>query len=302
MAGVFSIFVVFLLFLLMLALVVVIGVYVYRDSKERGMNSLAWTLLSVLAPGFIGLLLYLVVRAEYAVVNCRSCGKPVEERFANCPYCGTPLKERCNECRFPLEPGWAVCPSCGTEIPEEQRIVHRVELNRNKGKGLGKILALVIAIPVLLCILMILAVFFFKNEKNVVACSSMWVVDMEEYLLEQPDEEVADWLMWCELVDMPGVFVLKAEEEGLWKYLVYRNDGGVFVNPEVMEAGLFKKPIVQFHYITDLSEPVKGRLIYFETDAPGDKKIQILTDGRETEFIEEEIDRISLEEICEEGY
>ena len=58
-----AIFFVMIPFLLLLLLIpILIGVYVYRDAKRRQMNAVAWTAIAVLAPTFIGLIIYLLVR------------------------------------------------------------------------------------------------------------------------------------------------------------------------------------------------------------------------------------------------
>ena len=41
---------------------ILIGVYVYRDAKRRGMNALVWTLIALFAPSLIGFIIYLLVR------------------------------------------------------------------------------------------------------------------------------------------------------------------------------------------------------------------------------------------------
>ena len=118
---VISILVIPLLMLLLVAVPVLIGLYVYRDSKVRGMNSALWTLVAVLAPGFIGLIIYLVARIDYTGTKCAKCGGNIRPSFAVCPYCGISLKEHCKACGHVLEPGWVKCPECGEEIPPPQR-------------------------------------------------------------------------------------------------------------------------------------------------------------------------------------
>ena len=59
---------VLILFLLLataiyIGVAVTMGVMVYRDAKARGMEPWLWTLISVFAPFFIGLLVYLAVRS-----------------------------------------------------------------------------------------------------------------------------------------------------------------------------------------------------------------------------------------------
>lgn len=59
---------VLILFLLLataiyIGVAVTMGVMVYRDAKARGMEPWLWTLISVFAPFFIGLLVYLAARS-----------------------------------------------------------------------------------------------------------------------------------------------------------------------------------------------------------------------------------------------
>ena len=44
--------------------VTLIGVYVYRDAKRRGMNALLWVVISVVSVP-VGLIIYLFVRRKY---------------------------------------------------------------------------------------------------------------------------------------------------------------------------------------------------------------------------------------------
>ena len=46
----------------LLTVPVLIGVYVYRDSRRRGMNAALWTLIAVAAPALIGFIIYLLDR------------------------------------------------------------------------------------------------------------------------------------------------------------------------------------------------------------------------------------------------
>ena len=62
-----------LMVLLCTAVPVLLGVFVYRDANARGMEPLLWTLLAVFAPGFIGLIVYLVVRRDHFKLICPQC-------------------------------------------------------------------------------------------------------------------------------------------------------------------------------------------------------------------------------------
>jgi predicted RNA-binding Zn-ribbon protein involved in translation (DUF1610 family) len=80
-----------------------LGVFVYRDAKDRGMNHpLLWALAAALCPSFLGLIVYLLVRGNYTNWKCPRCGGPVQESYTACPQCGAKLKQK------------GTCPHCGT--------------------------------------------------------------------------------------------------------------------------------------------------------------------------------------------
>ena len=54
----------------LLTIPIMIGVYVYRDAKRRGMNAMAWTLIAVVAPALIGFIIYLLVRGNSPDLQC----------------------------------------------------------------------------------------------------------------------------------------------------------------------------------------------------------------------------------------
>ena len=55
--------------ILLLTIPVIVGVYVYRDAKRRGMNAALWTLVAVFAPSLIGFIIYLLVSSFYTLIN-----------------------------------------------------------------------------------------------------------------------------------------------------------------------------------------------------------------------------------------
>lgn len=133
---------------------VLIGVYVYRDASRRGMNAVLWTLVAVLAPMFVGLIIYLLVRGSYADLLCPGCAAPVREEYLSCPRCGARLKASCPGCGAPVEYGWRVCPHCGSPLPETG--ADFIPPVRRQDKTLWKILLVVLLVPVLLILTMVL--------------------------------------------------------------------------------------------------------------------------------------------------
>jgi len=62
--------------MLFLVIPIMIGIYVYRDANNRGMNAVLWTLISVFSPTFIGLIIYLIVRADHTAMQCPNVPEP----------------------------------------------------------------------------------------------------------------------------------------------------------------------------------------------------------------------------------
>lgn len=134
--------------LILLLVPILIGVYVYRDARRRRMNAVVWTLVAVLAPTFIGFIIYLLVRSGYADLACSRCGAAVSAEYVVCPQCGAALRAACPSCRTPVEPDWKVCPRCAVPLPEEAR--QAAAPVRQKDKALWKLLIAIVLIPLLL--------------------------------------------------------------------------------------------------------------------------------------------------------
>ena len=188
--------------LLVLSVPVIIGVYVYRDAKRRGMNEILWALAAALVPSFIGLLIYLIVRGNYSDLRCPKCETPVTEQYVICPKCGARLRPACPNCATPVEPDWKLCPKCTqplTDIPMEVYYP-----TRTKDKSLGKVIAIVIAIPVLLICLLILGLSAFSFAGS--GSTSMRQVTTKDYYAEMEgmgnDTIAGKVKKWVEDIDL----------------------------------------------------------------------------------------------------
>lgn len=184
---------VFILMIVVVMLPLLIGVYVYRDAKRRGMNAVLWTLIAILAPSLIGFILYLLVRGNYSDLKCPRCDTTVTEQYVVCPKCGAKLKPSCPNCSTPVEPDWTVCPKCAQPLPTVQEDI--VTPVRPKDKTLWKILAAIIIIPVVL--LLVLGLSFSAVSGG--GSSSLREVSFDEYyadqeLPERTKEYVQNWL------------------------------------------------------------------------------------------------------------
>jgi len=148
----FSIVNVLIVMTIFVAIPVLIGVYVYRDATQRGMNALLWVLIAVLVPSLVGLIIYLIVRINYSNLKCPNCAAAVTEQFVVCPKCGTKLQESCPSCGNPIEPDWSVCPRCAAKLPVYDHDNGYTPPIRKKNLSLG-IIVLILLIPFFLILL-----------------------------------------------------------------------------------------------------------------------------------------------------
>lgn len=175
-------FILFPVLLVLLLVPILIGIYVYRDAKRRQMNAPVWTIVAVLAPTFIGLIIYLLVRSNYADLSCPKCGTPVAGEYVVCPQCGTLLRPACPSCRTPVEPDWKVCPKCAAPLPEEAR--QAAPPVRRKDSSLWKLLIVIILIPLLLFSLIVLALTRLTGTGSM-SFREVSREELEEYITEE---------------------------------------------------------------------------------------------------------------------
>lgn len=177
----------------LLTVPILIGVYVYRDSRRRGMNAALWTLIAVVAPALIGFIIYLLVRGNYPDLQCPQCAGSVTEQYTVCPHCGAKLRPACPNCAFPVETDWIVCPKCAAPL-DGAEMNHTPPLRR-RDKSLSKILIAIILVPVAL---IALAVFGLTAFRSATGSSTMREATFDEYDQEQTSATVRaavhDWL------------------------------------------------------------------------------------------------------------
>lgn len=173
--------------LLLLLVPILIGVYVYKDAQRRRMNAVVWTIVAIFAPTFIGLIIYLLVRTNYADLACPQCGAPVAPEFVVCPQCGTLLRPACPSCRTPVEPDWKVCPKCAAPLPEEAS--QAAAPVRRKDNSLWKLLIVIVLIPLLLFGLMVLALTSFTAAGSM-SFQEVTREELQEYVTEDQLEQI----------------------------------------------------------------------------------------------------------------
>lgn len=179
-----------LLFIAFLLIAVLIGVYVYRDAKNREMNAPLWTLIALLAPSLIGFIIYLLVRGSHARLLCPACSAKVTETYTVCPNCGAKLKPNCPNCKSAADPSWKVCPYCTQPLPESQEDC--LQPVQPKDRVLGKILVAVILIPVLLVLGSATAVIGLRARLTS-STTSYTTLSVGNYLSEMEDSQVQEW-------------------------------------------------------------------------------------------------------------
>lgn len=197
--------------LVVLCVPILIGIYVYRDAERRGMNGLLWALVAVFVPSLIGLIIYLLVRGNYSDLKCPGCDAPVKEDYTVCPSCGTKLRPSCPNCSAPVEPEWKVCPRCAQPLSEVENDV--MPPVRSKDRTLGKVLLVIILIPVLL---IALAIFSFTAGTGGGA-ASLGRISFDSYFEEQDDSEISEAVeKWIDSFDgnTDHAYAMMYEEAG----------------------------------------------------------------------------------------
>lgn len=139
-----------------LTIFILIGAYVYKDANARGMNGLLWAIVAMFAPSFIGIIVYLIVRENYANLSCSNCGAQVKPGYNTCPNCGNSLKEKCENCGAYVEPEFKVCPNCAHELSHDyQGAVGSVKKKSSNGPLIAILIVLLI-IPILVIVAFLL--------------------------------------------------------------------------------------------------------------------------------------------------
>ena len=206
-----------------LALPITIGVYVYRDATRRGMNAAMWTLIALLAPSLIGFIIYLLIRGSYSDLECPNCKTSIKEDYVRCPKCGSKLRPACPNCSAPVETDWTVCPRCATALPETQ--TDTVVPVRRKDKSLGKILLIVVLVPLLVIVLMFIIFGLRMYNSTGSGGTSIAYVGAEQYLQDVNTDEITAW--YENSRDDNEVHVLRHEslvstgEESMVRYLFF---------------------------------------------------------------------------------
>jgi RNA polymerase subunit RPABC4/transcription elongation factor Spt4 len=130
--------------LFFLAIWIMVALWAHRDAQSRGMDGILWGLIVFFAH-IIGLIIFLIVRSNHALLPaapvskpqtatppppagettvppvqatpvCKSCGRPVDKDHVYCAMCGQNLHPVCVKCGKEIQKEWLVCPFCGEKI------------------------------------------------------------------------------------------------------------------------------------------------------------------------------------------
>ena len=256
---------------------ILIGVYVYRDAARRGMNAPLWALVAVFAPSLIGLIIYLIVRGNYSDLKCPVCNAPVTEEYVVCPNCGAKLRPSCPSCCAPVEPDWKVCPRCAQPLPE----VHNDVMTpvRPKDRTLGKVLLIIILIPVLLIALLL---FSFASVTRGGA-ASLGRISFDEYFEKQGDSEISETVeKWLNSVggDTDRAYALEYEDtsaDGSCFFLIYVPGAGDSHSTGFGQGSGFFGPTLRL----DLERTGNsGSLYWMKSYAVSTPKLRITVNGQ----------------------
>lgn len=184
-----SILIIPIIMLILIGFEVLIGVYVFKDARRRGMNAALWTLIAILAPSLIGFIIYLLVRGNYTNMNCPKCDTKISEQYVICPKCGLQLKPSCPNCKMPVEPDWKNCPQCTEPLPNEYEFTTPKQPKDN----LWKILIIIIAVPVILIVASFIILAFGKTGSSG-GSSAMGEIPMEKIALVNNSQYIMDWV------------------------------------------------------------------------------------------------------------
>lgn len=289
-----AIFVLPLMLLLVLGIFVSLGVYVYKDAKARGMDPALWTLIALLVPSLIGFIIYLVVRSSHSALTCPKCGERVTEQFTVCPRCGARLKAACPGCGAAVEPGWRVCPRCAAPLPQDAGEVTAPK--NKKDSSLGKILALVVVVPLILIVLLVVAFSAFNTMPAThVSATTLW--EYEEFQEASRGTAVEDWLESCG-TDGNVAYVLRYEEKKdveINRYLVYLP--GATGNVDFYIS--WEKTLWRRFNRLDVNNLEEGESLIFWIVVEGDKSLplDVYLDGQKLKTVLTETDSYPIPDV-----
>lgn len=71
-----------------LAFVVLMAIWLYKDSRLHGQDPVLWVLICIIAGPIIALILYLAFGRKQTLLPCQSCQAPIPHTAQYCEHCG----------------------------------------------------------------------------------------------------------------------------------------------------------------------------------------------------------------------
>ena len=71
-----------------LAFVVLMAIWLYKDSRLHGQDPVLWVLICIFASPIIALILYLAFGRKQTLLPCQSCQQPIPHTAQYCEHCG----------------------------------------------------------------------------------------------------------------------------------------------------------------------------------------------------------------------
>lgn len=242
---------------LILIIPIMVGTYVYKDAKQRNMDAVLWTAISILVPSFIGFIIYLVIRNNIIAATC-------------------------TECKTPVEADWVLCPRCGCKLSNTKV---QTQFQSKKDKSLIGVIIIIIIIPILL-FLIGLASFASFTTTNLTSMSQAYNINATEL----NNIEIENWTRTCDEKGK-GVYLLNVGSSDNYNAYIYINDyknssKGRLYHGTAKEEG--KKIVVR--YSTDTMIMNKATVNYelsnIEFNGKLIKQTIIYIDGKKVDFSE----------------
>lgn len=185
----------FIPFMIIFMIQVFLAVFVYNDSRKRGMNPVLWVLITILMPNLIGFIIYLVVRSQAGYLGdklkefqssqwnqtSRSSERQSPDysrridtdrgygRYSkSVPASTTSTSEnRCQTCGRVLTGNPYKCPYCGAEVYNELFEEDMVQANAAR-KSIIAVLAILMAVGMVFFAFIALTPFRYMNIEDVI--------------------------------------------------------------------------------------------------------------------------------------
>ena len=294
----YSVLLVPLIAMIIAGAMVAIGVYVYRDARNRGLNAVLWTLIALLAPSLVGFIIYLLIRGSHPNMSCPNCDTKINEQYVVCPKCGTALKPSCPACKTPVEPDWKICPKCTEKLPEEYNYIPP----KRPKDHIGKILIIIIVAPIVLLTLTFLLLAFVRKEGGGFSMAGALPIEVIED--SRDSEYLLDW--YYSNLDKGGMdaYVLyhqdtNENDEYVYSYIVHIPTASIDAQIGLgIEHGNMFKDVFVLEYET--YEKTEGECIFFATTTSEKKlDLDILLDGEKIDFEIKKVDFVPAEDLID---